>query len=72
MHNSRDLTAALTQEMQQSMSPADVIRYLKDGNQRFLSDEPVERNLLEQVKNTAHGRHLGLYRLPGAYRDCFR
>jgi len=57
MHNSRDLTAALTQEMQQSMSPADVIRYLKDGNQRFLSDEPVERNLLEQVKNTADGQY---------------
>lgn len=56
MHKGRDLTVALTQEVQQSMSPADVIGYLKDGNERFLAGESVERNLLEQVKNTSGGQ----------------
>lgn len=56
MHTTRDLTAALTQEMQQAMSPADVIQYLKDGNDRFLAGESVERDLLQQVKNTAEGQ----------------
>lgn len=57
MHTTRDLTAALTQEMQQAMTPADAIQYLKDGNERFLNGEPVERDLLEQVKNTAGGQY---------------
>ncbi len=56
MRTTRDLTAALTQEMQQAMSPADVIQYLKDGNDRFLAGESVERDLLQQVKNTAEGQ----------------
>ncbi len=57
MHNTRDLTAALTQDMQQAMTPADAIQYLKDGNERFLTGEPVERDLLAQVKNTAGGQY---------------
>jgi carbonic anhydrase len=39
------------------MSPAEVIQYLKDGNERFLAGNSVERNLLEQVKNTAEGQY---------------
>lgn len=57
MPDTRDLTAALTQEMQQAISPAQAIQYLKDGNDRFLAGEAVERNLLEQVKNTASGQY---------------
>lgn len=57
MHRARDLTAALTKEMQQAMSPDDVIQYLKDGNARFLAGESVERNLLEQVRNTSEGQY---------------
>ncbi len=57
MHNTRDLTAALTQDMQQAMTPADAIQSLKDGNERFLTGEPVERDLLAQVKNTAGGQY---------------
>lgn len=57
MNTTRDLTAALTKEIQQAMSPAEAIQYLKDGNERFLAGESVERNLLEQVKNTADGQY---------------
>ena len=57
MPPTRDLTAALTREEQQAMSPAEAIQYLKDGNARFLAGEPVERDLLAQVKNTAGGQY---------------
>ena len=53
----RDLTLALTAETQAALSPADVVQLLKDGNERFLSGEPLERNFLEQVQQTAEGQY---------------
>ena len=53
----RDLTAALTAETQATLTPESVIQLLKDGNQRFLDEEPLERNFLRQVRNTAEGQY---------------
>ncbi|PEN13127.1 carbonic anhydrase [Longibacter salinarum] len=53
----RDLTQALTKEMQAALTPMDVIQLLKDGNQRFINDEALERNFLEQVAQTAEGQY---------------
>lgn len=53
----RDLTAALTAETQASLTPMEVIQLLKDGNERFVNDEAVERNFMEQVQQTAEGQY---------------
>ena len=52
----RDLTAPLTAETQASLTPMEVIQLLKDGNQRFVNGEAVERNYMEQVRQTAGGQ----------------
>ena len=52
----RDLTVPLTAETQAALTPMEVIQLLKDGNQRFLNDEAVERNYMEQVAQTAGGQ----------------
>lgn len=41
---------------QQSLSPADVLQMLKDGNARFLSNNPVNRDHHQSVKDTASGQ----------------
>ena len=53
----RDLTTALTAETQASLTPMGVIQLLKDGNERFLANEALERNFLDQVRNTAEGQY---------------
>lgn len=53
----RDLTEALTAETQGNLTPAEVIQLLKDGNARFLQNEPVERNFLRQVEQTSEGQY---------------
>lgn len=53
----RDLTLALTAEAQATLTPRDVLQLLKDGNDRFLAGTPVERNFLEQVRQTAEGQY---------------
>ena len=53
----RDLTKTLTAETQAALSPTDVIQLLKDGNERFLNGEALERNFMEQVANTAEGQY---------------
>lgn len=47
----------LTKEMQDSLSPAQCIKLLKDGNQRFVSNLKFNRNLLQQVNETSDGQH---------------
>lgn len=46
-----------TKESLTNMTPQDALQKLKDGNERFLSGKLVERNLNEQVKQTAHGQY---------------
>lgn len=56
-HTGRDITVPLTAETQAALVPADVLRVLKEGNQRFLNDAAIERNFLAQVRNTSAGQY---------------
>ncbi len=53
----RDLTLALTAETQAALTPMEVLQLLKDGNERFLNDRPLERDFLGQVRQTAGGQY---------------
>lgn len=46
-----------TGESQSSMSPADAIQMLKDGNARFLDGAMLNRDLLAQVEQTGSGQY---------------
>ena len=46
-----------TRELQHSLTPADVLRVLKDGHERFLKGEHLTRDLGRQVNATAAGQH---------------
>lgn len=43
--------------MQDSISPEIALKLLKQGNQRFISNLKVNRNLLEQANETSDGQH---------------
>ena len=45
-----------TKETQESLSPADALQILKDGNQRFSGNLKTNRNLLQQVNETRDGQ----------------
>ena len=45
-----------TKEIQSKSSALDVLEILKEGNQRFVNQEPKSRNLLEQVNTTSTGQ----------------
>lgn len=47
----------LTKELQQKITPNDAIELLKQGNQRFVNNLKVNRNLLQQVNETTDGQH---------------
>jgi carbonic anhydrase len=47
----------LTKEMQEKITPEMAIELLKNGNQRFLSNHQINRNLLQQVSETSNGQH---------------
>src|SRR5688500_9765579 len=47
----------LTKDVQASLSPAQAIELLKEGNKRFVSNLKVNRNLLQQVNETAAGQY---------------
>lgn len=48
---------AYTKETQGAMTPKSSLQALKDGNQRFLNNTPVNRDLLEQVSDTQSGQY---------------
>jgi len=48
---------AFTKEAQLAITPTVAIGILKKGNERFLTDTAVERNLLSQVTDTATGQY---------------
>ena len=52
-----DPTEALTAETQAALTPMQVLMRLKDGNERFLTGQAVERNFMEQVSQTAGGQY---------------
>ena len=47
----------LTKEMQTNITPAMALELLKDGNQRFVNNLKVNRNLLQQANETSDGQH---------------
>jgi carbonic anhydrase len=47
----------LTKELRDKISPMDAIQLLKKGNERFVSNLKVNRNLLQQVNETSDGQH---------------
>lgn len=46
---------AHTKETQSKMTPELALQALKEGNQRFINQNNVDRNLLEQVNDTSTG-----------------
>ncbi len=47
----------LTKEIQTSITPKRAIEILKSGNERFVNNLKVNRNLLQQVNETSDGQH---------------
>jgi carbonic anhydrase len=47
----------LTKELQASLTPVQAIELLKEGNKRFVNNLKVNRNLLQQVNETAAGQY---------------
>lgn len=47
----------ITKEIQQNLTPDHAIDLLKKGNERFVSNLKVNRNLLQQVNETSDGQH---------------
>src|SRR5918994_1018134 len=47
----------LTKEMQADLSPMAALKLLKEGNNRFVNNLKINRNLLQQVNETADGQH---------------
>src|SRR5210317_613791 len=48
---------AHTKETQSKMTPELALQALKEGNQRFINQNKVDRNLLEQVNDTSMGQY---------------
>lgn len=48
---------AFTKIDQDQISPTDALTLLKKGNKRFLTNQAVERNLLDQVSDTQSGQY---------------
>ncbi|MCH9757086.1 MAG: carbonic anhydrase [Gammaproteobacteria bacterium] len=47
----------ITQALQKKLTPEEAIKLLKDGNQRFIQNLRFNRNLLQQVNETAEGQY---------------
>lgn len=47
----------LTKATQENLSPRDGVELLKKGNERFISNLKINRNLLQQVNETSEGQH---------------
>ena len=46
-----------TKEQQEKTSPDDALQMLKDGNQRFVSGNTIDRNSSSEVKNSSTGQY---------------
>lgn len=47
----------LTKEMQANITPSSALDLLKEGNQRFVDNLKINRNLLQQANETSEGQH---------------
>ena len=57
MHDSIQYVDFSTHEMQQSLTPAKVLKVLADGNQRFRNQHPLPRDIVRQINATAAGQY---------------
>lgn len=56
LKTNKELMKAHTAETQATITPAKALEILKEGNQRFVQNLKVNRNLLEQVNDTKDGQ----------------
>ena len=47
----------LNKQMQEAITPSMALELLKEGNQRFINNLKVNRNLLQQANETSDGQH---------------
>lgn len=47
----------LTKELQAAITPRKALELLKEGNQRFLANKKIERDLVQQARETANGQY---------------
>lgn len=47
----------LTKKMQDKITPEEAIDLLKKGNERFVNNLKINRNLLQQINETSEGQH---------------
>jgi carbonic anhydrase len=47
----------MTSNIQTVMTPAEALNRLKEGNARFVNNRPINRDLLQQVKETGEGQY---------------
>ncbi|NNM60141.1 MAG: bifunctional SulP family inorganic anion transporter/carbonic anhydrase [Legionellales bacterium] len=57
IENRTDFLTTTTQEIQEKMSPINVLTTLIEGNKRFVHNKLIHRNLKYQVKSVAGGQH---------------
>ncbi len=57
IHNYIDFITVTTYDVQANLSPADVLKVLHEGNQRFLKDTRIHRANRTDIKYTAKNQH---------------
>jgi carbonic anhydrase len=57
IHNYIDFINVTTYDVQSTLSPAEVLNILHEGNQRFLTDTPIHRSNQLDLKHTAKAQH---------------
>ncbi len=57
MHDDIRFVDLSTRELQQSLTPTQVLRVLREGNERFRNQHPLPRDLARQVNATAQGQY---------------
>lgn len=57
IHDHIDFIDVTTYDIQSTLTPNDVLKILKEGNERFLKDQKIHRNLLVDLKATSKMQH---------------
>ncbi len=55
--SAQDKAVTQTKETQSKITPQDALSMLKSGNERFVNGKELDRNLMEQVKETSKGQY---------------
>jgi carbonic anhydrase len=57
VHDRIDFLNVTTYDTQAALQPAEVLEILKEGNKRFVNDQPIHRSLPDEVKATSGTQH---------------